>query len=153
MFKKLLVHIVIAPWSLSKVACGISEASETRRRKLWIYAIPSFILFFLFVLFHILNFAVSGFWAIGWFWYFCFCSYMAAIRFKIREIVGIHGNAIEDFVSSVFMYPSVSMQLEETCKNILFIQPLRDTNTEHTDISSPHVIENVGKTNMGFENE
>ena len=153
MFKKLLLHIIIAPWSLSKVACVINEAPEAKSKKMWMYAVPSFVLFFLFILFHALNYAVTGFWAIGWFWYFGFCSYMAAIRFKVREIVGIHGNAIEDFLASVLLYPSVSLQLEETSKNILFIQPPGLHATAEPDTSSLHFIDNVGKTNNGFESE
>ena len=153
MFKKLLLHTIIAPWSLSKVACLINEAPDAKSRKMWIYAVPSFVLFFLFIIFHALNYAVAGFWAIGWFWYFGFCSYMAAIRFKVREIVGIHGNAIEDFLASVLLYPSVSLQLEETSKNILFIQPPRHDTINDLEISSDYFIHNVGKTNLEFVNE
>ena len=150
LFKKFLLHVVIAPWSLAKIACKINERNEGGKTTIWWYAVPSFLLFFLFILFHIINIGISGFWAIGWFWYFCFCSYLAAIRLKIREIVGIHGSAIEDFLSCVLLYPSASLQIEETFKNVIFIQSPINTNIQ--EISGPTDYPQ-GKTNEGFQEE
>ena len=145
--KKFLLHIFIAPWSVSKIACKIKERKLGRRISIWWYAVPSVMLFSLFILFHILDLVIDGFWAMGWFLYFCFCCYVAAIRFKIREIVGIHGSGIEDFLSCVLLYPSVSVQIEETFKNIIFIESTRKTNIENDQICMDDFL---GKRNEGY---
>ena len=43
---------------------------------------------------------------------------MTAVRIQCRDRFDINGNAFEDFFASLFFYPNVALQLDETMKNI-----------------------------------
>jgi len=49
----------------------------------------------------------------GWFFYIFFACIITAIRTATREVYKISGNIIEDFLCSVFFYPSVLLQISE----------------------------------------
>ena len=51
--------------------------------KIWKYAITPVVLFSLFILFHFLQLAFEGAWAIAWFWYLGFATYIAAVRIQV----------------------------------------------------------------------
>jgi len=53
---------------------------------------------------------------IGWFFFFLFATILANLRFDARATLGIPGTIIEDFVVSVFFYPTVLYQLEAQMK-------------------------------------
>ena len=77
------------------------------------------ILFFhLETLFHLIEIAVPGCWAIAWFFYLCFACQVTAVRIKTREIYDIIGNASEDFFASMILYPNVATQLDLTTKDL-----------------------------------
>ena len=65
-----------------------------------------------------LEIVVNGMWTIGLFAYICFCGCMAAVRGKTRDILGIEGNLVEDFVISLVFYPCVAVQLEVAIKDL-----------------------------------
>jgi len=59
----------------------------------------------------------QGYWALGWVFYVVFCSTIASVRYRLRNFRDIQGNYIEDFFSTLFMYPCVLMQmLDEAAK-------------------------------------
>ena len=113
------------------------------RRKWWPYAIPSVIAFFLFILFHLLELAIPGCWAIAWFFYLCFTCQVTAVRIKTREIYGIIGNASEDFFSAMILYPNVAVQLDLTTANIA---------EQDADGKTPKNKENLDLENIQHEN-
>ena len=119
LFGKLILNIFIAPLTIAKVSARVYGKTAEKRRKWWPYAIPSFGLFFLFILFHILEVvAIEGCWAIAWFWYLGFVCQITAVRIKTREIYGILGNASEDFFAAMVLYPNVAMQLDLTTEDL-----------------------------------
>ena len=68
---------------------------------------------------------------------------MTAVRIQCRDRFDINGNAFEDFFASLFFYPNVALQLDETVKNIGM------KITHKTDIKMEDA-EN-GKVNMAFD--
>ena len=68
---------------------------------------------------------------------------MTAVRIQCRDRFDINGNAFEDFFASLFFYPNVALQLDETMKNIgMKITPKTDIKMEDTE---------NGKVNMAFD--
>ena len=68
---------------------------------------------------------------------------MTAVRIQCRDRFDINGNAFEDFFASLFFYPNVALQLDETMKNIgMKITPKTGLKMEN--------VEN-GKVNMAFD--
>ena len=55
---------------------------------------------------------------LAWCFYLGFVSVMTAVRIQCRDRFDINGNAFEDFFASLFFYPNVALQLDETIKNI-----------------------------------
>ena len=166
LFRKLLMHIFVAPWSMAKVACSINETPEdsASTKRVWLYAIPPITTFSLFIICHIVQFTgIEGLWAVAWFWYFGFSACLAGIRCKVRGVVGINGNMVEDFLVSTFLYPSVSLQLEETMESIFIVEETKQSyrgNLTIMDGAPASAIagtrayeDNVSSTNHGFEEE
>jgi len=118
LFKKWAMNIFLAPITIAKVSARVYGKTAEKRRKWWPYAIPSVGLFFLFILFQLLEVAVPGCWAISWFFYLCFTCQITAIRIRTREIYDIIGNASEDFFASMILYPNVATQLDLTTENL-----------------------------------
>ena len=108
------MNIFVAPLTIAIVASRVYGKTQEERNNWRPYAIPSFGLFFLFILFHFLELVVTGCWAIAWFWYVCFICQITAVRIKTRKIHGIDGNASEDFFAALFLYPNVALQLDIT---------------------------------------
>ena len=107
--------VFLAPISLSKSASKICGSStEKHKRTTWPYAILFWGLFIGSISFFALQTILNGSWAIGMFLYFCFCGCVARLRMNTRNKLYISGHAIEDFIASIIMYPSVAMQLEMT---------------------------------------
>ena len=117
LFRKWLINIVIAPITTAKVSARIYGNNEKDRKKWWIYAVPSFCFFSLFILLHVLEIVIPGCWSMAWFFYLCFTCQITAIRIKVREHYNINGNAAEDFFSSLILYPNVVTQLDLTISN------------------------------------
>jgi hypothetical protein len=49
----------------------------------------------------------------GWFFYLFFASIVTVIRISTRELFKISGSILEDFLASVFFFPSVLIQVSE----------------------------------------
>jgi hypothetical protein len=45
---------------------------DDKKRKAWLHAVATVPFFVLAILFHLLELAANGCWAIGWFWYLSF---------------------------------------------------------------------------------
>ena len=68
---------------------------------------------------------------------------MTAVRIQCRDRFDINGNAFEDFFASLFFYPNVALQLDETIKNIgKKIKTKTKINMEDAE---------NGKVNMAFD--
>ena len=81
---------------------------------------------------------------LGWCFYLGFVTVLTSVRIQCRDRFNINGNAFEDFFASLFFYPNVALQLDETTKNIAIKR------TPKTDIKMEDA-EN-GKVNKAFEN-
>ena len=147
LFKKWAINIFIAPITIAKVSARVYGKTVEKRRKWWPYAIPSVGLFGLFILFHILELAVPGCWAIAWFFYLCFTCQITAIRIRTREIYDIIGNASEDFFSSMILYPNVATQLDLTTEN------LSEESTKENAKARYNNKENIDLENIPHENK
>ena len=55
---------------------------------------------------------------LGWCFYLGFVTVLTSVRIQCRDRFNINGNAFEDFFASLFFYPNVVLQLDETTKNI-----------------------------------
>jgi hypothetical protein len=84
----------------------------------WAYAIPLWTLYALVLLFHLLQLAFDGGWAIAWFFYLCLAVAMTAARINIRELFGIEGNPVEDFFACMLLMPCAALQMEITVGDI-----------------------------------
>ena len=106
--------IFVAPIPLSKVAAVVYSPSTEKPKS----ALPHLTifggLFISSIFFFALQILFDGSWAIGLFLYICFCCYIARLRMVARKKLYIPGHAIEDFLCSIILYPSVIMQLEMT---------------------------------------
>ena len=111
------------------------------RKKQWFTLIACCVLLGLFVLFHILETAFSGAWAIAWFFYLGLATIMCSVRLRVREVFGINGNAFEDFFAAMLLYPAVAVQMDETTKH------MDDEKYDGRD-----VVDNNGKANGDLEN-
>ena len=99
---------------LSKVASAVySESAEKPRSELPFLVVFGG-LFISSIFFFSLQILCEGSWAIGLFLYLCFCCYTARLRMMARNKLYIDGHAMEDILCSIFLYPSVTMQLEMT---------------------------------------
>ena len=105
MFLQFVANIFIAPYTVAIVGARLNNS-----KKIWAFCIPACGMFGLFILCHILEAAVTGMWAIAWFFFLGFVTMMTAYRIEIRERYGINGNAAEDFFASCF-YPACALQV------------------------------------------
>ncbi len=80
-----------------------------------VYSIAPCLLFALFILCHLLELAVPGMWAIGWFFFLGFATVLCAYRIQVRGKYEIEGSAVEDFLAGLF-YPACALQVR--MKNI-----------------------------------
>ena len=118
LFGKFLLNIPFAPITLTRVASRVYQKA-LRRRTMYCLCLTSFCtLFVLSITLCSLEIVVNGMWTIGLFTYICFCGCMAAVRGKTRDILGIEGNLVEDFVISLVFYPCVAVQLEMAMKDL-----------------------------------
>ena len=106
--------IFLAPIPLSKVAAVVYSPSTEKPKHALPYLTIFGGLFVSAIFFFALQILLDGSWAIGLFLYTCFCCYIARLRLVTRKKLLISGHAIEDFLCSFILYPSVIMQLEMT---------------------------------------
>ena len=118
LFLKWILNIFIAPITIAKVSARVYGKTAEQRRKWWPFAIPTVALFSLFIMFHLIELAIPGCWAIAWFFYLCFTCQITAVRIRTRDIYGIIGNPSEDFFSALILYPNVATQLDLTTENL-----------------------------------
>ena len=104
----------LAPIPLSKVAASIYSETTEKPKSALPYLTIFGGLFVSSIFFFVLQILLNGSWAIGLFFYLCFCCYTARLRMMIRKKLLITGHPIEDFLCSILLYPSVTMQLEMT---------------------------------------
>merc|ERR1711936_1340921 len=74
--------------------------------------------FTLFIIFHLAEIGCEGCWSIGWFFYLVFVTVATSVRLQCRDRFNIIGNPFEDFFATLFLYPCVAVQLDETTKCI-----------------------------------
>lgn len=134
---KFLINIVAAPWTLAVVHAKLDNSNSV-----WKYAIAPVFSFIMTIVLHIAEIGCNGCWAIAWFFYLCFVCYATAVRVQFRDRLGIMGNPFEDFFASLFLYPNVAVQLEETAACITF--------EKSSKIAPSSDIENT--TALGSEN-
>ena len=107
-----LINIFIAPITISKVA-GIIYKTTSSRRKFTSFFLILPILFGSFATFCILQcFGFTWAWTIALFMYLSFCGCVASIRSHARQKYQISGHFVEDFASTLLLYPSVAVQLQ-----------------------------------------
>ena len=104
----------LAPITLSKVAASIYSETTEKPKSALPYLTIFGGLFVSSIFFFVLQILLDGSWAIGLFLYLCFCCYTARLRTMTRKKLFIAGHSIEDFLCSILLYPSVTMQLEMT---------------------------------------
>ena len=104
----------LAPIPLSKVAASIYSETTEKPKSALPYLTIFGGLFVSSIFFFVLQILLDGSWAIGLFLYLCFCCYIARLRMMSRKKLLITGHPIEDFLCSILLYPSVTMQLEMT---------------------------------------
>ena len=114
LFGRFIQAVIMAPIMLSKIAAKLNSQSPEKSNKTWRYLIIFGGLYIGTILFLSLQSILDGCWAIGLFSYVCFCGCTAKLRMNARNILGIPGHPVEDFVCSLILYPSVAMQLEMT---------------------------------------
>ena len=114
LFGRFIQAVIMAPIMLSKIAAKLNSQSPEKSNKTWRYLIIFGGLYIGTILFLSLQSILDGCWAIGLFLYVCFCGCTAKLRMSARNILGIPGHPVEDFVCSIILYPSVAMQLEMT---------------------------------------
>jgi len=113
--------------------------------KVWAYAIAPVTFFVAFIVLHIAEVGVDGCWAIAWFFYLGFATVLTSVRIQCRDRFVINGNAFEDFFASLFFYPNVALQLDETTKNIGTVKKVEKSDIKMQDAEN-------GKVNQAFEN-
>merc|ERR1712227_758630 len=72
----------------------------------------------LFVLLHLIQLAADGAFVFGWIFYIVFCAGVGIVRGEIRSFYDIGGHPIEDFLFSLFLYPSVAVQIDVQTRDI-----------------------------------
>jgi hypothetical protein len=112
LFLQFLMNIVTAPWTVAVSAHRLGG----KKRKLWVHLLATIPFFVLTIALHLLELAAHGCWAIGWFWYLCFVISVTGVRLDARTRFGIHGNVVEDFLSALFFYPCVAVQLDKSTR-------------------------------------
>ena len=107
-----LINIFIAPVTISKVA-GIIYKTSSSRRKFTSFHLILPLLFGGFAIFGTLQcFGFTWAWAIALYMYLSFCGCVATIRTHARQKYQISGHFVEDFTSTLVLYPSVAVQLK-----------------------------------------
>ena len=143
---KCVQNIVLAPWTVAVVAHKLGD----EKGKLWLHALATVPFFILTILFHLLELAASGCWAIGWFWYLSFVISVTGVRLNARSRFRIDGNIFEDFFASLFFYPCDAVQLDAASRDLIF-----DDDNKKLEIicrKDEAEAEADGNVNLAFKN-
>ena len=73
-------------------------------------------LLFLSIFFQLLQLAVDGSYVFGWIFYMMFTGGVCIVRSEVRCHLNISGHTVLDFLFSLFLYPSVAVQLEHATR-------------------------------------
>ena len=73
-------------------------------------------LLFLSIFFQLLKLAVDGSFVFGWIFYMMFTGGVCIVRSEVRSHLNISGHPVLDFLFSLFLYPSVAVQLEHATR-------------------------------------
>ena len=73
-------------------------------------------LLFLSIFFQLLQLAVDGSFVFGWIFYMMFTGGVCIVRSEVRSHLNISGHPVLDFLFSLFLYPSVAVQLEHATR-------------------------------------
>ena len=115
LFCKYIYNIVMAPITVAVVQHRLDGDDDGSRTKFVLRATLSLGLFAAFIACHILEaVVVTGMWAVAWFFYLSFAVLVASVRLEVRTAAKINGNICEDFFASLFFYPNVALQLDQT---------------------------------------
>jgi len=79
--------------------------------------IPLSLLLFLTVLLQVVQIAADGVFVFAWVFYIVFCAGVSIARGEVRKQLEIEGHPLEDFLISLFLYPSVALQMDLTTKS------------------------------------
>jgi len=115
---KFIMNTVCAPFSLAK-SCRLLYGSYMFLPSLIFFSV----LLSLFVILHIIEIRVQGLYALAWVAYIIFAFSVSLIRQAAREKLAIPGNIIEDFCISMFLYPSVALQVQISLENTINVTP------------------------------
>ena len=73
---------------------------------------------FLAIFFQLLQLAVDGAYVFGWIFYFIFVGEVTLVRAEVRTHLSVSGHPVLDFLFSLFLYPSVAVQLEHATRTV-----------------------------------
>ena len=73
---------------------------------------------FLSIFFQLLQLAVDGSFVFGWIFYMMFTGGVCIVRPEVRSHLNISGHPVVDFLFSLFLYPSVAVQLEHATREV-----------------------------------
>ena len=114
-----LMNTVLAPFTLAAVASHVYARPPAKSSNFWIYLCIFTALFSAIVLALLLQIKFQWAWALAFFGHLTFCACIATVRKHVREKLDITGQVIEDFMVSLFLYPSVVLQLKMTLEERL----------------------------------
>ena len=59
---------------------------------------------------------MDGAYVFGWIFYFIFVGEVTLVRAEVRTHLSVSGHPVLDFLFSLFLYPSVAVQLEHATR-------------------------------------
>jgi len=105
-----LIAVMCPMIGLSKAGASLHTSKVA---KLSEYLAIGFFFYLWIVLMVLIPFVDFNIWAIGWCSYVAFASLATRLRINARELRGIEGNMLTDFLACLILYPLVAAQLDE----------------------------------------
>jgi len=82
----------------------------------------------------------------GWFFYCIFIALITWLRGTVRDMYGYHGNIVEDFLASFFLFPTVLTQVVETLdKEHLPVSDDQPLESESTPMAAVVGVPEIGE--------
>ncbi len=76
----------------------------------WVYSLPYFGCIAFFAAFQLMDIHYDGVATIGWDFFVTYVLIITIVRKKIRSILSLNGNILEDFMSCLLLYPNAITQ-------------------------------------------
>jgi len=107
-----VLGLFVPPLMLNRAMLGVSAKGEAESKVVQMMTTAASAVFLvLFVLFHVMEVAFSGFFGYAWFCYVAFAILVAVQRHGVRQAYKIEGSGPEDFFVSLLLYPQVLAQM------------------------------------------